>query len=130
MGILIGPRLGEKNRRVAKRIIFSSRLLAGFENPTGWIWFGPLIVGLVIPDGYCDRECSPGCRLTCNCIRPPLSHRLKSYIGLEDCDIGFRQPIIDLPIDRRPMCAGEGFDLHLPAPKECPGTPPGAYSAR
>jgi hypothetical protein len=89
------------------------KLLAGFENPSGRIWFWPLIVWLVVPDRYCDRDRSTRRRFAGYGIPTPASECLEGNVGLADRDVRFRQPVVDLPINREPVCAGEGLDLHV-----------------
>jgi hypothetical protein len=93
----------------------------GFEHPISRIWFRPLIIRLVIPEGDRDSDRSAIRYLTGHGIPASASKRLNGDFGVADCDVRLRQPVIDLTIDCEPVCAGEGLDLHRPAPKRSPG---------
>ena len=93
------------------------KLLAGFENPSGRSWCWPLIVWLVVPDRYCDRDRSTRHRFPGYGVPTPISECLEGYIGPPDRDIRFCQPVVDLPINRQSVCAGEGLDLHASSKK-------------
>ena len=88
------------------------KLLAGFENPSGRIWFWRLIVRLVVPDRYGNRERPTRRRFAGYGIQTPVSECLEGDVGLANRNARFRQPVVDLTIDCQPVCAGEGFDLH------------------
>jgi hypothetical protein len=96
------------------------KLLAGFENPSGRIWFRRLMVWLVVPDRYCDRDRSTRRRFAAHSVPSPVSEGLEGDIGFVDRDIRFRQPVVDLPIDCESVCAAEGFDLHVHPGKRGP----------
>jgi hypothetical protein len=96
------------------------KLLARFENPSGRSWFWPLIVWLVVPDRYYDRDCSARRRFAGYGIPTPVSECLEGNVGLADRNVRFRQPVVDLPINRQSVCAGEGLDLHGSSQKKNP----------
>jgi hypothetical protein len=64
----------------------------------GRIWFRRLMVWLVVPGRYCDRDRSTRRRFASYSIPTPVSEWLEGDVGLADRSVRFRQPVVDLPI--------------------------------
>ncbi len=65
------------------------KLLAGFESPSGRIWFWGLMVWLVVPDRYCDPDRSTRRRFAAHSVPSPVSEGLEGDIGLADREFDF-----------------------------------------
>ena len=58
------------------------------------------MVWLVVPDRYCDRDRPTRRRFAGYGIPTPVSECLEGDVGLADRSVRFRQPFVDLLIDR------------------------------
>jgi hypothetical protein len=92
----------------------------GLENPSVRILFRHLMARLVVPDRYGNRERSPPRRFASYGIPTLFLERLERDVGLVDCDVRLRQPIIDFAVNREPVRAAEGFDFHGKSPVRRP----------